>query len=240
VPLSILSDAFEAMQHAENGDQLRLEMEKFAREMGFERWAYALRITAPSLTPQEFLLHGYPQEWIDRYVARGYFKVDPVVQHCERSTLPVIWDETVLHGDTLDQFWEEARSYGLQAGLSFSVHEQPGVTGIFSLSRDQSLDLDPKELAALVGKAQIFASVLHHAVSRIDLPRLLPQTVANLTQRERECLRWAAEGKTAWETGKILGVSERTAIFHLNNVVQKLGAVNKTQAIVRALALKLL
>ena len=138
-------------------------------------------------------------------------------------------------------FWEEARSFGLAAGLSVSVHEQPGITGIFSVSRDKAIDLEGQDLAALIGRAQMLSSVLHHAVFRIDMPKLLlPEGGALLTIRERECLKWAAEGKTAWETGQILGIAERTAVFHVNNVIQKLGATNKTQAIVRALALNMI
>lgn len=239
--LKLLSDAFEAMQGAKTSDELRVEMERFAKEMGFERFTYALRISAPSLTPQKFILSGYPQEWVERYVAKSYFEVDPVVLHCQHSSLPVVWDEHSQEGvGKTKEFWEEARSFGLKSGLSFVVHEQPGVSGIFSLARDRTLDLEGQDLAALIGRAQIFASLLHHAVARIDLPRLLPQSAVTLTARERECLKWAADGKTAWEIGQILDITERTVIFHINNVTQKLGAVNKTQAIVRALGLKLL
>jgi DNA-binding CsgD family transcriptional regulator len=124
-------------------------------------------------------------------------------------------------------------------GLSFAVHEQPGVTGIFSLARDKQIDLPAAEMAALIGRAQMFASMLHHAVVRIDLPKLLPHGNVALTARERECLKWSADGKTAWEIGQILNITERTVVFHVNNVIQKLQASNKTQAIVRAVALKL-
>jgi LuxR family quorum-sensing system transcriptional regulator SolR len=243
VALKLLADAFEAMQGAKNSDQLRVEMERFTKEMGFERFTYALRIAAPSLTPQKFILSGYPDGWVERYTSRNYFEVDPVVLHCQQSSLPVVWDEHVPdhNGEAKShEFWEEARSFGLKSGLSFVVHEQPGVSGIFSLARDRALDLEGQDLAALIGRAQVFASLLHHAVARIDLPRLVPQFVASLTARERECLKWAADGKTAWEIAQILDITERTVIFHINNVTQKLGAVNKTQAIVRALALKLL
>jgi LuxR family transcriptional regulator, quorum-sensing system regulator SolR len=120
------------------------------------------------------------------------------------------------------------------------VGEHPGVTGIFSLGRDQALDLQGAELAALIGRAQMFACLVHHAVVRIDLPKLLPEHGVALTARERECLKWAADGKTCREIGEILRITERTVVFHVNNVMQKLNAVNKTQAIVRAVALKLL
>ncbi len=238
--VSLLCDSFEAMQRARTTPALHREMERFSRQLGFERFAYALRITGPSLTPQHFALNGYPRAWGERYVSHGYFKVDPIVRHCDRSTLPAIWDERAFHGEATQGFWEEAQAFGLQSGLSFAVHEQPGVTGIFSLSRDRKLDLPAQDLAALIGRAQVFASLLHHAVARINLPSLLPRAHVRLTPRERECLRWTADGKTAWETSRILGIAERTAVFHMNNVIQKLGATNKTQAVVRAMALNLL
>jgi DNA-binding CsgD family transcriptional regulator len=156
------------------------------------------------------------------------------------TTLPAIWDHEMFNDGKAEAFWEEARSYGVSSGLTFSVHDQPGVTGIFALARDRFVDLQGQDLAALIGRAQLFASLLHHAVCRIDLPRLLPQTTISLTPRERECIQWTADGKTAWEIGRILSISERTAVFHLNNVIQKTGAANKSQAIVRAIALRLI
>jgi DNA-binding CsgD family transcriptional regulator len=62
----------------------------------------------------------------------------------------------------------------------------------------------------------------------------------NLTEREKECLLWAAEGKTGWEIANIIRISERTVTFHLQNAVQKLGVVNRQQAISRALSLRLI
>ena len=238
--LKSLCDAYEALQRAKTCDELRVEMTKFAKQMGFEHFVYALTINAPSLKQQHYLLNGFPHEWMERYIGRGYFKVDPVIQHAQTTSLPAIWTEDRFHDGKSAEFWEEAKSFGLSSGLSFAVHEQPGVTGIFSLARDQPLHLPATDMAALIGRAQMFASMLHHAVSRIDLPKLLPAQNVTLTPRERECLRWSADGKTAWEIGRILNIAERTVVFHVNNVIQKLEAANKTQAIVRAVALNLL
>lgn len=237
--LKLLCDAFEAMERASSSEELRVEMHRFAKEMGFEHFCYALTINAPSLKPRQYIISGFPQEWVDRYVSRDYFKIDPLIRHAQNTTLPAIWTDEMLHDNKAAVFWDEAIAFGLAAGVSFSVREQPGVTGIFSLARDKPLDMRGADLAALVGRAQMFASLLHHAVARIDLPRLLPEQSVQLTARERECLRWAADGKTAWEIGQILSIAERTVVFHVNNVIQKLGASNKTQAIVRAVALKL-
>jgi DNA-binding CsgD family transcriptional regulator len=53
-------------------------------------------------------------------------------------------------------------------------------------------------------------------------------------------LQWTMEGKTAWEVGTLLGISERTAVLHVNNAMHKLGAVSKHQAVLKALRLGLL
>ena len=55
-----------------------------------------------------------------------------------------------------------------------------------------------------------------------------------LTAREREVLLWAAQGKTAWETSAILGISPKTVEFHLGNCGRKLGAATKAQTILAA------
>ncbi len=55
-----------------------------------------------------------------------------------------------------------------------------------------------------------------------------------LTKREREVLRLMAEGLSNKEIAVRLGVSERTAAFHVSNVLQKLGAASRTEAVVRA------
>ena len=74
--------------------------------------------------------------------------------------------------------------------------------------------------------------------------RMMPATgdpdVPNLTPREVESLRWTMEGKTAWEVGNILGISERTAVLHVNNAMHKLGCINKHQAVLKALRLGLI
>lgn len=55
-----------------------------------------------------------------------------------------------------------------------------------------------------------------------------------LTDRELECLYWASMGKTSWETGAILGVTERTINFHIQNACRKLQVRGRQAAITAA------
>ncbi|XAG69333.1 helix-turn-helix transcriptional regulator [bacterium 19CA06SA08-2] len=43
--------------------------------------------------------------------------------------------------------------------------------------------------------------------------------------------QWSAEGKQVSDIAQILGITPRTVTFHLNQVVEKLGASSKSQAI---------
>lgn len=72
------------------------------------------------------------------------------------------------------------------------------------------------------------------------VPKLAPAASVVLTAREREVLRWTAERKTAWEIGQILGIAERAVTFHVNNILVKLGAPNKVEAIVKAISAALI
>jgi DNA-binding CsgD family transcriptional regulator len=58
---------------------------------------------------------------------------------------------------------------------------------------------------------------------------------AVLTPQEVVCLRWCKEGKTNWEIGEILSISEKTAEFYLGNAMRKLGATNRITAVMVAI-----
>jgi DNA-binding NarL/FixJ family response regulator len=61
-----------------------------------------------------------------------------------------------------------------------------------------------------------------------------------LTEREQTVLATAAEGLTAREIGRRLGVSERTVTTHLNNIYRKLGANGRVSAVSAALRIGVL
>jgi len=66
----------------------------------------------------------------------------------------------------------------------------------------------------------------HHLSSSEDWPPMPPLTV-----REEEVLRLMAEGLRNKEIAARLGISERTATFHVGNVLSKLGADGRVEAI---------
>jgi DNA-binding CsgD family transcriptional regulator len=92
----------------------------------------------------------------------------------------------------------------------------------------------------MVADLQLFAVYAQDVALRVLVPPSPQPDFPSLTPRELEALRWTMEGKTAWEVGAILGISERTAVLHVNNATHKLGCVNKHQAVLKALRLGLI
>ncbi|SDQ64185.1 transcriptional regulator [Pseudoxanthomonas sp. CF385] len=52
-----------------------------------------------------------------------------------------------------------------------------------------------------------------------------------LTPREAEAVLWVALGKTSWEAGRILGVTEGTMNVHVASASSKLGASNRAHLV---------
>ncbi len=61
-----------------------------------------------------------------------------------------------------------------------------------------------------------------------------------LSHREKEVLKWLKKGKTSWDISVILCISERTVNFHIKNIMQKLDAVSRTHAVVKAIEMGLI
>ncbi len=120
--------------------------------------------------------------------------------------------------------------------MSFPITGKKGDVAILILSA--SIDSRRSNTSDQLSHAQEFTHRVHQAVIR--LARNDHSTPPKkLTRRELECLHWAAAGKTNWEVGKILGISKRTVVFHLQNSAIKLQTSNRYHTVARAVSLGL-
>jgi LuxR family quorum sensing-dependent transcriptional regulator len=124
----------------------------------------------------------------------------------------------------------DAGEFKLRDGLAFPLVTLEGQIVMVSLGGDQ-VEMSAAEfgMISLVSTYAVGRAMqLHTAPGRtIDHIELSP--------RERECLKWAAVGKSEWEISQILGISEHTSEKHLLNAKAKLGAVNRVQAVAEAI-----
>lgn len=185
-------------------------------------------------SPREpYLAVTYCSEWVERYRARGYLKVDPSIQVGLRRILPTDWADFAEQGGALRQFFGEASEFGLgRKGMSFPVHGHGGDRALFSVSADFSEREWRWARRTALRQFPVIAAHLHDAVLRTEgALRAQP----HLSPRELECLQWTSEGKTVWECGMILGLSPHTVRCYLESARYKLEASSNTHAVSIAL-----
>jgi DNA-binding CsgD family transcriptional regulator len=208
--------------------------------LGFGTWIYALDVTKASGEAGQALLGNYSDAWVEHYFQESYQRVDPVIQHCRAHTTPFPWPQTRhLPGTPREttRLFDEAAEFGLVSGFSVPIHGVGCTWGLLSMAAPHLLVAS--DMHALAANAVLLSSYVHEAGHRfceIQVP--LPQVA--LTDREVECLQWGAEGKSSWEIGRVLGISERTVVFHMQNAAHKLGVSGRQPAIARAVALGLI
>lgn len=227
-----------AIMDAESESELVERLKNAARALGFEQFLMGVEVNRPLIRPVQHVISGYALRWQHLYSERDFVLQDPTVSHCQTNFEPLVWSEQ-MYSDGSRELWEESRKFGIGHGVSIPIHEREGVKSMFSLARDQAIVKDQRELNEMVAGARVLATCAHFAMTKLVLPGLLDAHDPRLTVRERECLIWAAKGKTAFEIGMILHIAETTAVFHLNNVVRKFNVANRTQAIAVGVAMGL-
>ena len=85
----------------------------------------------------------------------------------------------------------------------------------------------------------VLATIIEARLSRVARMDVWPKEV-QLNAREPEVLTWSARGKTSDEIASILGLSKRTVDFHFDNARTKLNVSTRTQAVVKAMAGRLI
>ena len=225
---------------ATSREELLLQTIAFARQLGFETVATMVVLDRPCGDPAFHTLHNTPPSYRDEFQDMEQGRRCPVMQHCKHSARPLAWNQHTYTAAGLGEMWEGQAAHGLGVGLAVAWHLPRGRHFFIGVDRDQALPACRVELTRLTAELQLFGAHAQEAALRLLDPRETPAVRPALTAREREALCWTMEGKTAWEAGRILGISEQTVARHLQNAIRKLDAVNKHQAVIKALRLGLL
>lgn len=192
-------------------------------------WGFARAVFAEFGADGSGTLRGasedYPTDWLALYAAEGYALTDPVLGACRRSVVPVGWDAVARRSDDAAAFLDRARAHGVGGrGLTVPVHAPGGRMALLSVSGEEG---DAQWRRLVRERMSDVALLACHLFETTEEPE---PVAACLSTREAECLRWSAQGKTLKDTAAILGLSERTVRFHLENARRKLDALNTRHA----------
>lgn len=242
--------AFEFICRAGNSIDASTIVEDYARTVAALGFSSFIMTGLPNPGEDEDVvdlihLEHWPKGWHDTYRDGNFFHRDPVSVAATACAAPFTWAQARLwytHSPASAEVAELAREHGLEDGLVVPLFGTGTRHGIVSLGGEAGIDLT----SADIGIIFLTSVWCHLRLNEIEFispgtsakslaPRKSFPTRESLTPREREILKWMAHGKSAWEAGQILDVTEATVNTHLRNIRQKLGSTNTTHAVAQAL-----
>ena len=211
-------------------------------QFGYDRFCYSLISDHDSLNLKagHGLLRNYPESWMKHYVSSQYVGRDPVPLHCFKTTRPFTW-KYVTQNQKISAFqkriMDEAHEAKLMDGMAVPIHGMNGeLSGVGMASSAGGVELNEVVMA----KIRTLCFQFHMAYTEMLRAEEEPGGGIFLTDREREVLLWAAEGKSDAVIADILGISYSTVRFHINNSYKKLNSNERIFAVTKAIRLGLI
>lgn len=231
---------FELLGLCESEDRLKDEAGRLAARIGFELWALSCPVhTGRRNDAQVWSIGNFPSRLDEARLDRFARRLAAPMSERERHGIPQCWladDAEQVLGPGAEAFSEQAVRHGVRGGLLVPA---PALSRHCTLMLATRRRVGESVLRGAQPSAALFSRHLHLACMPLIegfCRRLQPQ----LRARELECLSWAAMGKTTWEISRLLRISEHTVVFHLRNACVRLDAVNRPQAIAKAIELGVL
>ena len=215
----------------------------FAHDMDFTIVNAMLVVEHADREPDLVYVGNRPTDFLpatDKEIA----KVDPVMTRLRKHGLPFMYDQKFYVDAGAPELWEIAAPYGYRTGISVALRLPGNQQLLLGLDRERALPRGNQKVTRLLADLQMLAVHCQEAAQRFLAPQPEPQADApaapSLSQRELEVLRWTMAGKTAWETGQLLCISEPTVKYHLRNTLAKLNVPSKHMAVLKAISLGLI
>jgi len=202
--------------------------------MGFRFFALMHHVDTAEGPGPSLRLHNYPRAFSNWFDENRFGRLDPVHRACHRTTRGFRWahvPDMISIGRTDLEIFERARREGIGNGFTVPAHipgESRGSCSFAVADTDEVPD-DWLQVAQLIGTCAF------EAARSMVLPSGPEGGPLRLTARQRDCVIWAARGKTDWEISQILGLSKETVRQHLKQARERYGIQKRSQLAVRAL-----
>lgn len=233
----IVQSFIERCEATQRIEDLSPAFQQALETLGFRYFACCAHVDPLKPPRRAVVLHNYPRQWVRYYSELELYDIDPVFLHASRVSLPFFWDAPAFRAGLTPpqlQILVEAARHGIEHGYTVPIHS-PYALGVYRASCSVvpgTASIDAHSYAAV----QLMSGYLYDAANRDVNAREAEAAQPELSRRERQCLELAAQGKSDWVVGKILGISERTVHNHIESAKRRLGVATRVQAIVQALA----
>ena len=243
--LASVTDKFwssvQLVKAARSKTELKDANEVFCRRLGFDNFGYATRNSGCGLSGYDYFhnFSGAYGNYRYEHIYRTEPDKDPILKHL-RSGLPAASfscaegvDIPLTTAQDYSGILMDAADHGIRAGIGVPIASRKLRWGFMLLTTDETDRI--ADVRNFLPHLCLFAQYTFCKEESLR-SELAPQS---LTKREVEVLRWASVGKTSWEIGVILCISENTVNFHLSNTAKALGTTGRQATCARAIALGL-
>ena len=223
-----LFEFVESLRHVSTVDDLVRCMTRTLNCMDIEYFCLNLFPRADQGFEEVMLASRLPPDWLALYVDKQFVHYDPSIRHCKRATVPFAWHDAPYDPEREPRSAEvvqRATDFGLSRGILVPVPSSAGCIGDVWLGGT----LRGRELPAI---HLISLYAFYHLQ---QLKARIPIKCHSLSPRKREILTWVAAGKSSWEIGEILNISQRTVEWHVQQIMLELDVTSRAQAVALAL-----
>lgn len=177
----------------------------------------------------------YSSQWVDRYLEKDYLRMDPVIFGCFQRFHPVDWKQLDWSSKAARAFWKEASEYGVgNQGYTIPMRGPIGQFALFTASHNCTDSEWESFLTANARDLMILAHEFNKAALAFETASAMPRP--NLSPRELSAMTYLAKGFSRAQTADHLSISEHTLRVYIEAARHKLGALNTTHAVARALS----
>lgn len=242
--LALRSEAYPDFLSVMNGSTLKTEyevlhlMRQCTAQFGFSHFMIArIPYGEQQRFAERLVLSNWSSETVRDYDTATLFHASTLVERLRNTKLPIFGETAQLlsapgaaENAGVTALWSAANFRNTFATL---LHTTSGEAFVVVLSggRDQP---EETEMATLYFALLKVFEALEQTFETTASGR------EKLSAREIECLRWAAAGKSSEEIAIILGISVYTVSSYFKTATRKLDAVNRMQAIARAMRMQLI
>lgn len=220
-----------------NMAELREAVQSSCQDLGFHYFAIIHHIRFGRPSDDKVRLTNYPLEWIAR-IREDASLAEPVMKAAERTSTGFLWSSLDQHLQLTDRqtrYMEMAVKYGLAEGFTVPNHVPGESFGSCNFAVRRREDLPRHNLPA----AQALGSFAFEAARQLIQKRHEPSEqylpAAPLTDRQRDCVLFAARGKSDTVIAQLLNIRPKTVNEHIEAAKRRYLVATRTQLVVRAL-----